>query len=310
MTIVFKCPNCKGICAFDDEFAGRRARCTRCQQLFIIPKSGGDKVLKVKPKFVDRGPLPGFYEAVFVKSLGIFKNRKVIWPILLVLFCTYLQFFCGHIRLTVQVYIPAIQDVVDLIIPAGFFIEVIAWSGLAWIYMETIYLTAFDVDALPDRFEGSKKQFLGAMVVSVYTFFITVFFSQLLLIAGLLVMEIMNIESKLLVFLLAVPGLIVFPVMLLNVAVSKDLWTVFRIDYAIKPMVKAPEAYVFLFLFFTVITALLIYLPDAGKLSQATAGAWKYGLYFTAAFFTNILGLWAMRSAGLFCRHYGGYFPW
>jgi hypothetical protein len=78
MTIQFNCPNCNAVIAFDDKHCGKRARCTTCGQLFIIPSKDNEKPKKVElPK--EKGQLiPGFYRAVFVDNWKLFLDSLTI----------------------------------------------------------------------------------------------------------------------------------------------------------------------------------------------------------------------------------------
>jgi len=61
MTIQFNCPNCNAIIAFADKHCGKRARCTTCGQLLIIPSKSNETSKKVEPPKEKGQVLPGFY---------------------------------------------------------------------------------------------------------------------------------------------------------------------------------------------------------------------------------------------------------
>ncbi|NIA17149.1 MAG: hypothetical protein GWO86_02255, partial [Planctomycetes bacterium] len=70
-TIIFHCPKCKSLCAFTDRFSGKRCRCLKCGQFMLVPTEDGVKPEKLEISCDTGQPLPGFYEAVFKKSLKV-----------------------------------------------------------------------------------------------------------------------------------------------------------------------------------------------------------------------------------------------
>jgi len=66
MTIVFRCPTCGNLCAFQAKYAGRGARCMRCRQRFIIPSEDNAPAEKIPEE--PGAPISGFYRAVFIDS--------------------------------------------------------------------------------------------------------------------------------------------------------------------------------------------------------------------------------------------------
>ncbi|MCK4292583.1 MAG: hypothetical protein KAY65_05260, partial [Planctomycetes bacterium] len=72
MTIQFNCPNCDALIAFADKYSGKRARCSTCGQILIIPSRDSKTPKKIKPQIEKAEPLPGFYHAVFLDSWKIF----------------------------------------------------------------------------------------------------------------------------------------------------------------------------------------------------------------------------------------------
>ena len=91
MTISFLCPNCRSICGFRDKHAGRSARCTKCNQRFVIPSKSGETAEKIKPVKPKAEPFPGFYKAVFLKNFPVIFSRKNLVPLLTVVAFQYLS---------------------------------------------------------------------------------------------------------------------------------------------------------------------------------------------------------------------------
>ena len=164
-TITFNCPKCKGLCAFKDIYAGHRARCLNCNQIFIIPATENEKIQTIKPpkeEFAE--PLPGFYEAVFKKSLPAIFNRQGLGTLIFILFVTSLKFFTIHFNL----YIPIAMVVICL--PIGLAISVLVWGGLFWCYAEIVYSTAFDTEFLPEIYFGGGFGYVLSVLKSLYSF--------------------------------------------------------------------------------------------------------------------------------------------
>ena len=91
MTITFKCPKCGSLCAFADHHAGKSARCTSCQQRFVIPSESGDEVQKLKP--VKGEPVGGFYREVFMRSWNIFVKPASFTGLVFVAAAVTFRFF-------------------------------------------------------------------------------------------------------------------------------------------------------------------------------------------------------------------------
>ena len=79
MTITFKCPGCGGLCAFADKYAGRRARCWKCNEVFIIPSEDGQAAKKVKPE--PEEPVAGFYRAAIVGKRKLDEMLDVLFGV-------------------------------------------------------------------------------------------------------------------------------------------------------------------------------------------------------------------------------------
>ena len=101
MTIQFFCPSCNEIIGFPDKHVGKRARCTNCGQLFIIPSENYKKPKKVELPKEKGEPLPGFYRAVFVDNWKLFLDPANATSLVFVVavvcfkFFTYGSFCCG-----------------------------------------------------------------------------------------------------------------------------------------------------------------------------------------------------------------------
>jgi hypothetical protein len=99
-----------------------------------------------------------------------------------------------------------------------------------------------------------------------------------------------------------------FPMVILILTTADQLWMVFRPDYIWRPIARALRPYL--------VTAGLVML--AAVLQWLTVGYSELpgrtrtvvGLHLAANIGVQIIAIIAMRSIGLFCRHYGCYLAW
>ena len=105
MTIEFNCPNCKAVIAFADQHGGKRARCTSCQQRFIIPFKSHEKAKKAKPPKTEEiaEPIPGFYRAVFFESWKLFFNFKNAVGLIFIFVVVVFKFFTANKNLSLHI---------------------------------------------------------------------------------------------------------------------------------------------------------------------------------------------------------------
>jgi len=293
MTIQFFCPNCNEIIGFPDKHAGKRARCTSCGQLFIIPSENYKKTKKVElPK--EKGELlPGFYRAVFVDNWKLFFDSENVTSLVFVIAVVCFKFFtagsccCAYVT------------------------HFVVWGWLLGFYLNIIYETAFEIDKLPEIYLGTSVTFLWYIIKPFFLFSLTMAVVQLPFIIvlvlrkdeGLTIENIWQAEFGLLhVFFIL--GLFLFPIAILTTAIGKDI-TMFRPDYLLAPVFKAFVPYV--------VTVLL--LIAAALLETQTTQYTGAGLLTTAGhlamnFAVQLIAIIAMRSIGLFYLHYNCHLKW
>ena len=293
MTIQFFCPSCNDIIGFPDKHAGRRARCTNCGQFFIIPSENYKKPKKVKLQEEKGDPLPGFYRAVFIDNWKLFFDSENVTSLAFVIvvvcfkFFTYSSWCCGNV------------------------IPYIVWGWLFGFYLNIIYETAFEIDKLPEINLGTSITFLWYIIKPLFLFSITLAVVQLPCIIrffmlkerGLSFNDIPQLEFGLL-HVLFIFGLFLFPVAILTTSVGQT-FTMFRPDYFLGPVFKAFVPYA--------VTVLL--LVAAALLEVRTTQFTGAGLATTAGHLAmnlavQVIAIFAMRSIGLFLRHYSCYFAW
>jgi len=293
MTIQFFCPNCNEIIGFPDKHAGKRARCTTCGRLFIIPSENYKKPKKVEPPKEKGEPLPGFYRDVFVDNWKLFFDSENVTPLVFVIAVVCFKFFTAGSPC------------------CAFVTHYAIWGWLLGFYLNIIYETAFEIDKLPEIYLGTSITFLWYIIKPFFLFSVTMAVVQLPFIIvlvlrkdeGLTIENIWQAEFGLLhVFFIL--GLFLFPIAILTTAIGKDI-TLFRPDYLLRPIFRAFVPYV--------VTVLL--LIAAALLETQTTQYTGAGLLTTAGHLAmnlavQLIAIIAMRSIGLFCRHYNCHLKW
>ena len=293
MTIQFFCPNCNEIIGFPDKHAGKRARCTTCGRLFIIPSENYKKPKKVEPPKEKGEPLPGFYRDVFVDNWKLFFDSENVTSLVFVIAVVCFKFFTAGSPC------------------CAFVTHYAIWGWLLGFYLNIIYETAFEIDKLPDIYLGTSITLLWYIIKPLFLFSVTMAVVQLPFIIvlvlrkdeGLTIENIRQAEFGLLhVFFIL--GLFLFPIAILTTAIGKDI-TMFRPDYLLRPIFRAFVPYV--------VTVLL--LIAAALLETQTTQYTGAGLLTTAGHLAmnlavQLIAIIAMRSIGLFYRHYNCHLKW
>ena len=293
MTIQFFCPNCNEIIGFPDKHAGMRARCTTCGQLFIIPSENHKKPKKVELPKEKGEPIPGFYRAVFVDNWKLFFDSENATSLVFVIAVVCFKFFSARSPC------------------CAFVTHYAIWGWLFGFYLNIIYETAFEIDKLPEIYLGTSITFLWYIIKPLFLFSVTMAVVQLPFIIvlvlrkdeGLTIENIRQAEFGLL-HVLFILGLFLFPIAILTTAIGKDI-TMFRPDYMLRPIFRAFVPYV--------VTVLL--LITAALLETQTTQYTGAGLITTAGHLAmnlavQLIAIIAMRSIGLFHRHYSCHLAW
>ena len=297
MTIKFYCPNCDALIAFDSKHIGKRARCLTCGQIFIIPSKDDEKPKKIKPKPERTDPIPGFYHAVFIDTWKIFINPQNATSLVFVIAVVCFKFFLARGMCCSRLA------------------SLIVWGWLLGFYLNIIYETAFEIDTLPEIYLGTSITFLWYIIKPFAIFFFTMAVAQLPFIIALALLKDKGLTPAnmwdahtslhLLLQALFIFGLFLFPIAVLTAAVGQDFTMLLRPDYLIVPIFKAFGPYL-------VAVALLV-LASVLKMQTAqydqlpfTALASRLGLNLAV----QLLAIIAMRSIGLFYRHYSCHLRW
>jgi len=298
MTIQFYCPNCKALIAFNSKHIGKRARCLTCGQIFIIPSKDYDAAKKIeRPTVIEKGePVPGFYRAIFLDSWKIFFDPENITSLVFVAAVICFKFFLA--RVVCCYYIS----------------YVVIWGWLLGFYLNIIYETAFELDQLPKIYLGTSITFLWYIVKPFFVFFFTMavmllpfaialaYFQN----TGFNCRDIWQLEFGPLLVLqvLFILGLFFFPMAILTITVAKEL-AFLRPGYLFAPIIKALGPYLVTVFWLIAAGMLEMWVRQYGHVTFA-ANAGRLALNLA----TQVLAIIAMRSIGLFYRHYRCYLLW
>jgi hypothetical protein len=302
MTIRFNCPSCNELIAFADKYSGKRAHCATCGQQFIIPTEDKGKTKKIKSPKEKAEPLPGFYRAVFNGSWRLFTKEENITGLVFIAVAVCLKFFTAGMNYTMT--IPGQAYVFNIPIPIGHVLHIAAWGFLFWYYMEIIYSTAYEQEKLPDVIVGGFYGLLWRIAKSVYIFIIILFVLELPYLVTALIASWMDAEWPVLLYALMFAGLFLFPIAILTAAVGKDL-TMLRPDYFLIPIFRAFKPYLVMAV---LLGAAALLQMQANQYSGRSAAVETGYLLLNLA--VQVIALVAMRSIGLFFRHYSCLLPW
>jgi hypothetical protein len=302
MTIQFNCPNCNAVIGFEDKYSGKHAQCTSCGQRFIIPDKNYEKAEKAELPAEISGPEPGFYRAVFVDSWKLFIRPANVTGLVFVTAVVCLKFFTGHLDYSWTAGYFRFQA------PVGFVITLAVWGCLFWYYMEIICSTAIELDELPDVDMGGFFGFIWNAVRSLFIFAVTLIITELPCIIFISIENSTGLESSAIRISLSIVGLFVFPIAILTVSVTSEIGILFRLKNMFKPVARAFWPYFVTVFLFVLAWQLQLMTLEYGSLT----GREKLviGLNLCANIGVQALALVAMRTIGLFYRHYACYFPW
>jgi hypothetical protein len=296
MTIRFNCPNCDSLIAFADKHCGKRARCLKCGQLFIIPFKDDEKPQKVKPKIEKGEPLAGFYRAVFIDSWKLFVDSANVASLVFVVAVVCFKFFLSEAFCL------------------GYISFIIVWGWLLGFYLNIIYETAFEIDNLPEIYLGTSITFLWYVIQPFLTFFFTMAVAQLPFFITMSLLQDKGITPVnmwaghtgyyLLLQVFFIFGLFLFPMAILTMAVGKDIFLL-RPDYFLIPVFKAFIPYIIVVI---LLSAFAILEMHTTQYAGAGLGATARDLALNLA--VQVVAIIAMRSIGLFYRHYYCHFCW
>jgi hypothetical protein len=188
--------------------------------------------------------------------------------------------------------------------PVGLVVTLSAWGCLFWYYMEIICSTALDTDELPDVYMGGLFGFIWNVIKSLTIFLVGLVAVLLPCIIFISISKSTGVVSH----VLSIVGLFAFPMAVLTISLAPDVTMVFRLDYIFKTVAKAFWPYLLAAGMFLLAWELQLRTVGYGRLIGS--GYLVIGLHLLANLAVQALALIAMRSIGLFYRHYYCYFPW
>jgi hypothetical protein len=298
MTVRFNCPNCDELIAFADKYIGKQARCSSCGQRFIIPSESKAAAKKVEPPAEKAEPVPGFYRAALIESWKIFIRPQNANGLVFIIAAVCFKFFTGHTDYSFTMGMFRVQA------PIGLLVTLSAWGCLFWYYMEIICSAANEIDELPEVYMGGLFGFIWNVIKSLTIFSIGLF--AVLLPCAVFIA--ISGHIGIIAHVLSIVGLFVFPMAVLTVSAAPEISMVFRPGYIYKPIAKAFWPYVLAASLFLLAWELQLRTIGYGEL----IGSDKLviGLHLLANLAVQALAIVAMRSIGLFYRHYNCYIPW
>lgn len=299
MTITSRCPNCDQFCAFDDDLAGRNARCLNCDQRFTIPDSS-TLPAQASDDAPDQ-PLDGFYKDALVNCWKIFTNKENVFPLVFIAAVTCLRFFIGHTDYSFTV--PGLR----LQIPTGQIATVITLGCIFWYYMELIISTSANFANMPEPQIGSGFAFFWNIFKSVYLFIAAFLIAQIPFILLTSILEAIGLRLPAYITLpLMLIGVFVFPIVILTITAGRGIWMVFCPKYIITPIIKAFRPYcvvAIMVMLSMLFHYLMLFYSTEGKHTLMVV------LELLATLLCTALTIVAFRAVGLLCKHYSCYLP-
>jgi hypothetical protein len=303
------CPKCNTECEYDDEAAGFAIECKKCGRVFITPS---EEELEKQPQKPDT-PFPNFYRAIFIDTWKIFKRPHNYILIGLLVVMAAFKFFLAGVLCADQLR----EKVLAHMYIAGMFFKIIFWGWFAGIYFNIIYDTAYNNDDLTDEVEDPITAIVTAFASSIgrpmLLFYYAVIGALLPWIIGMTLLAIVGrfvgggIAASILMIALFVGSLFLFPAAILTAAVTEDILSM-RPDYFLKPIVKAFRPYLVVA---AVTAAAGVYWYCIGDFDAvANASPFRIALELVLNMGFQFFVIIAMRTIGLYYRHYQCYFPW
>ena len=313
-TITFHCPKCESMCAFSDRFIGRRCRCLKCGQFLIIPSSENEKPQIIKISYAKGEPLPGFYEAVFKKSLKAIFHPNSIPMLMFILISTTCWYFLAPFNFWFTI---CWNSCISIYLPIGYFFTFICWGLILTCFYEIVYMTSIDQEYLPglkDIFlpEGNLVEtavrFYGIIALiakSAYKAAMCVFVTAIPLIISLVIMNFTGRRLALINWLLLAICFFFFPAVYLNFTLEQTLLSIARLDRTWRIITSTKQHYIFsaFSLIIPLLIILAIFLYRTRPEPCQIQGGLRPFLYI-ATIVSQFFIVLSMRILGLFDRHF------
>lgn len=305
MTISCTCPKCDSVCGFKDHYAGHRARCLKCNTHFIIPEPDHEGTVaapaEIAPDEYPDEPVPGFYTAVCKENIAAFFRKESIPGIIICIALTCFHFAAGDRDYSFD--LPGFRPPLFV----GWVVTVITGGYLLWYFIETINETANGLDFLPEIFTEGVFAFIGQAVKSIYFFVLA--FAIALLPAWVLInlLAFLGLSTPWLEIPVLILSMTTIPLILSMLACGIAPWMLFRFDRMAVIIVKTFRSY--LLTMIITIGSFLLFFLTVGFFATYADSTPPAALMLTARIIAVFLALFAMRTIGLYARHYYPRFP-
>jgi hypothetical protein len=297
MTIEFNCPRCGALIAFDSKHSGKQAKCLTCGQKLLIPEASFQKPKKVSAEPEPKGePVPGFYRAAFLDGWKLFFRPQNVTPLAFVVALVSFKFFLAQ-SCCLQYLTP-----------------VIVWGLLFGFYLSVITEAAIGGDELPEVEVGDSITFLWHVIAPLLTFFCTLFLVEMPLFVGLWLASDTGVTLEnmgrgttpihVALQFLGILGIFLFPSAILATGVGRS-FALLRPDYLSAPIFHAFWPYVTTL---PLLAAVWFVQSQTRGFTPGPSLAVAKDIALNLA--VQAVALVAMRSIGLFYRHYSCYFRW
>jgi hypothetical protein len=300
MTITCVCPKCGRFCGFTAALAGRPAGFLACNSNLIVPNKEAHTTRLVKPE--PEAAMPGFYRAVLVDNFKVFIQKESLFGIILCIALTGFHFFVGDedYSFTLGAFRP------PLII--GWVVTFFCAGYLLWYFMETINITATGDDILPEIFIGAGFVFIGQAMKSIYLFMAAFAIAVIPGAALAVLLGKMGISYPWLNMIIITLSLLILPMILCMLGSGVALWKVFRYDLNIRIIIKTFRPYV-LSAMITFIALLAVYFTVGFFATNPDSNHPGILVILALRLLAVFMMLFAMRTIGLYARHYYPCFP-
>ena len=298
-TVEFECPKCGQVCAFGDQHVGRRARCTKCNTCFLIPRTG-QRAYVLKPAVSEDGPWSGFWTALFKGTPAALCCPDSLAATAILIILSVLRFALGHPFYVIP--IPIFLFVIP--VPVGIFVTVLTALSQSRYVFNIIQSAADHSDPLPPYMDGNCVDRFFDGIVSAYTF--AVLAAVFLAPAGLAFLFTKTVmQARWPVVIAAAVGLFFLPFSMAIYAYSRDLILSFRLDYIVRAARKAFWPYLAVYVL-TLAVAVMFWKSSFYAFNAPPETFFRDGVMHAAA---TVLMILAARTGGLFYRHYGCFLP-
>jgi hypothetical protein len=267
----------------------------------MVPAKSGDKAqLYIEPSLP---PVPEFYREVFIRGWKVLFVKDSIVGVTFCIAMTCFQFFLGNLdySFTVGAFCP------PLIV--GWITQFFTLGGLFWYFFQTIGSTVLYPDSLPELEIGYGFEYLGGLFKSIFLFLNGLLLTAIPGVAIGTAIESLGLAYWGLKITVLILSCLLLPLWLGIFGCDFPIWIIFRIDVLIRTLIKTVKPY----LITAMITEIIFFGWFISLLTFSTIenlSLIEKSLYLAFRIIMVILMLFAMRTIGLYYRHYKPACPW